>query len=366
MAKDLSRRTFIATTGVGLAGAALPRVSVAKELAAQPTAPIQEPNKPCVAISSGNGLRTVAEAQRLCLEESLRPVSAAVLGVAIVEADPSDMSVGLGGLPDETGKVTLDASCMDGPTHNAGSVGCLRDFLHPAQVAERVMDRTDHINLVGAGAKQFALEQGFSETNLLTDEARKWWQKWRATNPTDDRLWPLRSQDPDSPMLQGEDRPWGTIHCSVLAQNGDLGCCTTTSGLAGKISGRIGDSPLVGCGMYCDNEVGSAGATGRGEAAILSGGSWLIVERMRAGDSPEEACLHALRRVVEQAERGARWQPELWKNGEPNFGLTFYAVRKDGTYGSATMRGKPGTVRYSVADAAGARHEACAILFQRS
>lgn len=361
MGYDFTRRNFLATTGVGLAGAALPGVSLGL---VPPMLP--RPQEGPVAVASANGLRTVAEARRLCLEEQLRPVSAAVRGVGIVEADPSDQSVGLGGLPDESGRVTLDASCMDGPSHNAGSVGCLGEILHPAQVAERVMDRTDHVNLVGAGAKKFALEQGFPETNLLTEASRKWWQEWRSKHEADDRLWPLRDADPDAPVHQGEERPWGTIHCSVLAQNGDLGCCTTTSGLAGKIPGRIGDSPLIGCGLYCDNAVGSAGATGRGEAAILAGGSWLIVERMREGATPEEACLYALRRVAEQAERGARWQPELWKDGQPNFGLTFYAVRKDGLYGSATMRGAEGRVHYAVADAQGARHENCAVLYPRA
>ena len=133
--------------------------------------------------------------------------------------------------------------------------------------------------------------------------------------------------------------------------------------MAFKIPGRIGDSPLIGCGLYCDNGVGSAGATGRGEAAILSGGSWLVVERMRAGDTPEEACLHALRRVGEQARKGATWQPVLWAGDRPSFGLTFYAVRKDGLYGSASMLGKPGSKKFAVADRAGARLEACAIAF---
>jgi len=147
----------------------------------------------------------------------------------------------------------------------------------------------------------------------------------------------------------------------LILQFGRVVSVQEKPGLAFKIPGRIGDSPLIGCGLYCDNGVGSAGATGRGEAAILSGGSWLIVERMRAGDTPEEACLHALHRVAEQAERGARWQPALWKDGRPNFGLTFYAVRKDGLYGSATMRGG---ASFAIADQKGARKEACAVAFQ--
>jgi len=357
-----SRRQILKTAGAGVAAALLHP----SESSASTHPKTWATAGKSLAISSGNGVATTALAVKLMTEQKLRPVSAAVQGVGLVEKDPHDLSVGLGGLPDENGRVTLDSACMDGPTHNAGSVGCIQDILHPAQVAERVMDRTDHINLVGPGAKRFALEQGFKETELLTEQTRKIWQKWLANRTEDDRLWPLGDVNPADPLLQGEARPWGTIHCSALAPDGSLGCCTTTSGLAFKIPGRIGDSPLIGCGLYCDNGVGSAGATGRGEAAILSGGSWLVVERMREGDSPTEACLHALRRVTEQAERGARWQPALWKDGRPGFGLTFYAVRKDGMYGSATMLGKPGTKRFAIADENSARLEECTILHATS
>ena len=354
---DINRRSFLRVTGAGLAASAVPGA-----LHASTKPDLVLPNKgDCLAISSGNGLETVAHARKLVMEKNMRPVSAAVQGVASVEADPNDLSVGYGGLPNELGVVQLDSACMDGPTHNAGSVASIEDIMHPAQVAELVMDHTDHINLVGPGARQFALDYGFEAENLLTDRARDIWLKWRSKRSGDDRLWPLGDTVPADPALADEPRPWGTIHCSVLAPDSNLGCCTTTSGLAFKIPGRIGDSPLIGCGLYCDNGVGSAGATGRGEAAILSGGSWLIVERMRAGDTPEEACLHALRRVAEQAERGAKWQPALWKDGRPNFGLTFYAVRKDGLYGSATMRGGGS---FAIADEKGARLEACAVAFK--
>ncbi|MDP7061338.1 MAG: N(4)-(beta-N-acetylglucosaminyl)-L-asparaginase [Planctomycetota bacterium] len=355
----ISRRRFLRVAGAGVAASTLPQVSQAAVAASQTPLQANAAN-PCIAISSANGIESVAVARGLVLKKGMRPVSAAVRGVASVEADPNDMSVGYGGLPNELGKVQLDSACMDGPTHNAGSVASIEDIKHPAQVAELVMDRTDHINLVGPGARQFALDYGFQAEDLLTERARQIWLKWRAKRSGDDRLWPLLDTEPADSALADEPRPWGTIHCSVLAPNADVGCCTTTSGLAFKIPGRIGDSPLIGCGLYCDNEVGSAGATGRGEAAILSGGSWLVVERMRAGDTPEEACLYALRRVAENAERGARWQPALWKDGQPNFGLTFYAVRKDGLYGSASMRG---TGRFAVADAKGARLENCAIAF---
>jgi len=216
---------------------------------------------------------------------------------------------------------------------------------------------------VGQGARQFAIDHGFKAEDLLTERARGIWLKWRAKRNDDDRLWPLGDTVPADPALADEPRPWGTIHCSALNSAGDVGCCTTTSGLSFKIPGRIGDSPLVGAGMYCDNEIGSAGATGRGEAAIMSCGSMLVVERMRAGDSPEQACLYVLKRVAQQAQRASKWQPMLYKDGAPNFGLTFYAIRKDGTYASASMRGKPGSSKFAVADKNGARLEDCAIAF---
>lgn len=357
---DLDRRSFLRTTGAGLAVGAIPG-ALSATVSSLDQAEMRLPQQgDCIAISSGNGLATVAKARALVVEKGMRPVSAAVQGVAIVEADPNDLSVGYGGLPNELGVVQLDSACMDGPTHNAGSVGSLEDIMHPAQVAELVMDRTDHVNLVGPGARQFALDYGFKPQDLLTERARGIWLKWRSKRSEDDRLWPLGDTEPADPALAEEPRPWGTIHCSVLAPDSDLGCCTTTSGLAFKIPGRIGDSPLIGCGLYCDNDVGSAGATGRGEAAILSGGSWLVVERMRAGDTPEEACLYALRRVAEQAQKASRWQPALWADGRPNFGLTFYAVRKDRLYGSANMRGK---ASFTVADTKGARKETCAVAF---
>jgi len=354
---NIDRRSILAGAGAGLLAGALPAV---------PAGGLEGSGKALV-IASGNGLATVEEAMRLVSQKKLRPVSAAVRGVASVEADPEDTSVGYGGLPNEEGVVQLDSACMDGPTHNAGAVASIEGIKHPAQVAERVMDRTDHVLLVGEGAKRFAMDEGFPEENLLTEKARKIWLRWRARRSGDDRLWPLEDEGLEelepAGSLQGVSRPWGTIHCSVLAPGGSVGCCTTTSGLAFKIPGRVGDSPLIGCGLYCDDAVGSAGGTGRGESAILSGGAWLVVERMRSGDTPEEACLHALRRVAEQARRGARWQPALWKGDRPGFGLTLYALRKDGLYGSATLRGEPGKAKFAVCDARGPRLEPCAVLY---
>lgn len=362
----MDRRRFLGATGAGLALGSMGGLAAAPAEAEDRPAdgrPAYRNTRGAVAIASGNGQGAVAVARRLVTAGGLRPVSAAVRGVALVEADPRDMSVGYGGLPNEEGVVQLDAACMDGPSHNAGSVAAIEGIKHPAQVAELVMDRTDHVNLVGEGAKRFALDHGFPEENLLTPEARRVWLRWRAQRSGDDRLWPLGDKEPADAILQGQARPWGTIHLSTLSEDGSLGCCTTTSGLAFKIPGRIGDSPLIGCGLYCDDEVGSAGGTGRGEAAIHSGGSWLVVERMRSGDTPEEACLYVLRRVADQARRQASWQPALWDGTRPGFGLTFYAVRKDGLYGSATLRGVPGETKFAVCDSRGARLEACTVVF---
>ena len=364
MPGSLSRRALLRSATLTAVGTSLSRLAHAAPAKANKATPSGGP--PAVAIASDNGLRTVRNAYNLTVHRKYRPVSAAVQGVAIVEADPEDMSVGYGGLPNENGVVQLDAACMDGPTHNAGSVGSIEGIMHPAQVAEFVMDRTDHVNLVGPGAKQFALDHGFAEVNLLTTKAREIWLQWRAKRRDDDRLWPLGDDGPGEGWLEENGRPWGTIHCSVVSPRGDIGCCTTTSGLAFKLPGRIGDSPLIGAGLYCDNEVGSAGATGRGEAAIISGASWLVVERMRQGDSPVQSCVHALRRIAEQSRRASSWQPALWDVDRPAYGLTLYAARKDGAYGCATMRGQPGQAQFAVCDHNGARLEACTVVFPSS
>lgn len=346
MSAPLSRRDLLAASAGLPAAAALGRL---------------RPAGNAVVISSHNGLRCVAEAYRRVTEGGERPVHAAVMGVAINENDPEDMSVGYGGLPNEEGVVQLDAACMDGPTANAGAVAAIENIKNPAQVAFYVMEHTDHVLLVGEGAKRFALSYGFPEEDLLTEKSRAAWLRWRAARGKDDD-W-LAPADGSDLTLDAAARPYGTIHCSVLSAGGDLGCATTTSGLAYKIPGRVGDSPLIGCGLYCDNEVGSAGSTGRGEASILVGGSWLVVERMRAGDAPADACLHALRRVSEYARRQSRWQPALWAGDKPSFDLNFYALRKDGQFGSASLGIPSGARSFAVCDSKGARLESAALLY---
>lgn len=221
-----------------------------------------------VALASANGLQAVRRAHALLLGGA-DPLDAATEGVRIQELDPADMSVGYGGLPNADGVVQLDASCMHGPSKRAGGVAALEGIKTPSQVAKLVMRYTDHILLVGEGAKRFALSYGLHEENLLTDRARDAWLRWRANlNPDDDWL-----DIPDSDRLS--DHPGGTITCAVVTPTGDLSSVTSTSGLAWKLPGRVGDSPLVGAGQYCDNAVGAAGSTGRGEACIKACATFL-------------------------------------------------------------------------------------------
>ena len=307
-----------------------------------------------LAISSANGVEAVAKARQQMLD-GIRPVDAAVAGVNLVELDPDDMSVGFGGLPNEDGVVELDASVMDGPTHNAGAVAALQGIKTPSRVALKVMRRTDHCLLVGKGAQRFAVAHGFALENLLTEKARRRWLHWKESlSSSDDWFEPAK----DEPEEDGK-RPPGTIHLSARSASGDLGACTTTSGLAYKIPGRVGDSPLGGDGMYCDNEVGSAGSTGRGEAVILSCGSFAVVERMRVGRTPEQACLDILERIASQARRAGLADDQ----GRPKFNVNFYAVAKDGRYAGAALWSG---ARFAVADENGARREDSAFLFQRA
>jgi len=331
----LNRRTFLAA-------------SVAPLLATMPAASGQRAaRRPCL-ISSGNGARAIARAMEL-IQGGADPLEAAVKGVAIVEDDPEDMSVGYGGLPNEHGVVQLDASVMHGPTHTAGAVAALENIRNPAQVALEVLRRTDHVLLVGAGALAFARAVGFTEQNLLTERAREAWLRWKANlNPHDD--WLDRDQQIDVPRTDG------TIHVSAVNADGDLGACTTTSGLSYKLAGRVGDSPIIGAGMFVDNEVGSAGSTGRGEAVIQSAGSFAVVRAMADGLEPTEACFRVLKWIADHTKRRVL----LNDKGQPNFQVVMYALRKDGACGSASLR-KGGS--FTVHDGTEVRRQECPYLF---
>jgi N4-(beta-N-acetylglucosaminyl)-L-asparaginase len=291
-----------------------------------------------LAVSSGNGIRTVAEAIER-MRNGADTLDAAVSGVNIVEDDPNDMSVGYGGLPNEDGVVELDACVMHGPTARAGSVGSLRNIRYPSKVAQLVLERTDHIMLVADGALEFAKMHGFTEEDLLTGKARERWVRWKEQlSDSDDYL------DPKDDQFI-EDRPTGTITCLTLNERGEMSGTTTTSGLAFKIPGRVGDSPIIGAGLYVDNEVGACGSTGRGEANII------VVENMRRGMQPEDAIMDVIERVCHQTKETRL----LHEPGKPNFQLQFYAIRKDGKHGGGAIYPS----NYAVDDGSGAKHLPC-------
>lgn len=231
-------------------------------------------------------------------------------GVRITEADPLSQSVGLGGRPDKDGHVTLDACIMDSDG-NAGSVAFLRDIKHPISVARKVMEQTDHVMLVGKGAKKFALEKGFKEENLLTEKSREEWLQWKKDNSIKDSWGPNDEHD--------------TISTLARDNNGNLAGACTTSGLAYKLHGRVGDSPIIGAGMYVDNEIGAVGATGKGEEVIKTCGSFLVVELMRQGYSAMDACKEAVNRILRK------------QSGKSDFQIGYIALRKDGQVGFSAI-----------------------------
>ncbi len=324
MSRRYSRRDFI-RTGVTIGAASM--ISGARGLAHAETIPFRA----CV-VSSSNGLRATDRAMEM-IRSGSDPLDAVIAGVNIVEEDPNDMSVGYGGLPNEDGVVQLDASVMHGPTHSAGAVAALRNIQTPSKVAKLVMERSDHVLLVGEGALRFAKAHGFKEEDLLTDQAREVWLRWKE-NLSDRDNW-LPPQIKEGPKgLASIVGTYGTINCIAVDPKGDLAGVTTTSGLSFKIAGRVGDSPIIGAGLYVDNEVGAAGSTGRGEANILNCGSHTVVDFMSRGLSPEEACLKALERIV----KTTRLVPRLLDSeGLPKFGLNFYAINKKGEFGSAGL-----------------------------
>ena len=354
----VTRRAFLETSALALTGlAASSKVHAAPAPADQASAPA-----PPTIVASRNGIRGVAKAYEMITRDQADPLDAVIAGVNIQELDPNDQSVGYGGRPNADGVVTLDASVMHGPTRRAGSVAALEDIASASLVAKAIMDYTDHIMLVGVGAKRFALDMGFKEQDLLTEESRQDWLRWRS------------QLDPDDDWLDHEDdveieRPGGTINMCGVDASGNIGSVTTTSGLSWKIPGRVGDSPIIGTGQYCDNEVGAAGSTGRGEANIKVCGAFLTVEMMRQGKSPQEACLATLERAAAMTEDRL-----LDDKGRPLFSLNFYAVAKDGRFGGATMyqypdeylEVLPGRGSYAVANADGARLEPLAYVYDNS
>jgi N4-(beta-N-acetylglucosaminyl)-L-asparaginase len=342
----LSRRTFLGAGAAALAAGALPGASRRIEA---PALMLRPPAQP-VAISSNNSLAPVTRAVELMLKGA-DTLDAAVEGVKIQELDPKDDSVGYGGIPNEEGVVQLDASCMHGPTKRAGAVGALEGIKTPSEVARLVLKYTNHILLVGEGAKRFALSYGFKEEDLLTPESRQKWLTWRANRGAEDDWLNVPDKEP---MVA---RPTGTINLNAVSPSGDISSVTTTCGLSWKIPGRVGDSPIVGAGQYTDNEVGAAGSTGRGESNIMVCGGFLTVEHMRRGMTPTDACLETLKRAI------AMTPPRLLRpDGRPTFNLAFYAVNKRGEYGAASIFPS----KYAVHDGNAAASKECAVLFASS
>ncbi len=357
----LSRRKLIGTAALAGAAALLPR-----DLAAQAPAPAPAgaPGGYTI-VTSSNGLEA-AKAARQALIQGRDPLDAAIAGVNVAELDPDDVTVGYGGIPNEEGVVELDAAVMDGRTMRAGAVAALTGVKTPSKVARLVMEHTDRVFLVGAGARRFATAHGFPDESLLTEKTRKIWLHWKnRLSDLDDWIEAARdAEDPDVKRFlerygEGLFRPQGTIHLSVRSEKGDLVGVTTTSGLFFKIPGRVGDSPVVGAGLYSENGVGSAGSTGRGEANLLTCGSHTVVEFLRDGLSPEEACLRALKRIAEKTHLVPRHRDA---KGRPKFNVNFYCVNAAGrAAGAAIWSGS----KYVVGDAEGVRRLDSAYLYKK-
>jgi N4-(beta-N-acetylglucosaminyl)-L-asparaginase len=339
----VTRRSFLAA-GAACGATGFPSPAPATEPGPAPRSP--------VAVSSGNGLRATDRAMEL-MRQGVDTLESAIAGVNIIEEDPEDTTVGYGGLPNEDGVVQLDSCVMHGPTWDAGAVAALEKIKTPSKVARLVMGRTDHVLLVGDGALRFALAHGFKAEDLLTDRAREEWLRWKESHSEhDDWLTPQEEK------AARESRQTGTITCLCLNEKGDLSGVTTTSGLAFKMAGRVGDSPIIGAGLDVDNDAGAAGATGRGEAVILCGGSRIVVENLRRGMDPAAAIRDVLERIARQT-----LDPRLRDaEGRPRFDVTLYAVDKEGRYaGGSLWSGK----QFAVHDGARNRLEDCFFLYRR-
>ena len=351
----------------------LSRTNTQTTLNASEQADAPRPAKRPIIICANNGSNYLEDAFAF-LRGGGDTLEAAIRVVKGPENDPNDTSVGLGGLPNEEGVVELDACCMHGPTRRAGSVGAVRNIKNVSMVAKAVMEQTGHVMLVGEGAERFAVAAGFPRENLLTEHSRKVWLLWKENHSNED-WWgpgladpnwkpPVLAPQPKADLWQERLRhlneraaaigieperrmaairrvifpPTGTIHCSALNDKGEMSGITTTSGLAFKMPGRCGDSPIIGAGCFTDQEVGSAGATGSGEENIKVAGAHTIIENMRRGMSPQEAGMDALKRIVRNY------------NGDMKklqfVDMTYYVLRKDGAYAGVSLwegyeKGKP-------------------------
>jgi N4-(beta-N-acetylglucosaminyl)-L-asparaginase len=343
------RKFFLATLTGGIAASARSIFGASDPLhkvLANSDAAAAQGVRPLI-ISSANGLQHLDDGMEL-LKSGGDTLDAALAVVTKVEDDPNDDSVGYGGLPNEEGIVELDASVMHGPSRRAGAVASVQKIKNPSLVAKTVMEKTNHTFIVGSGAQHFAEDEGFVTMNLLTERSRLAWLAWKASISEN---WRPGLDSPEwkeklAELLDTPEKlawrahiedvvmhpPTGTINCLAVNAKGDISGTTTTSGLAWKIPGRVGDSPLIGAGLFVDNEVGAAGSTGRGEENIKIAGGHTIVEMMRRGSSPTEACMEAMHRVV----RNYKPFPDRLKL----FHIQFYALNKNGEYGASSLWGK--------------------------
>ena len=413
-----SRRDFLSLGAITTAGLGLTTIPDAFAQTADSVKQMQPPAKPVI-VTRKTGDTSIQEAYQMLLDgtDTLEAVHHVCIGR---ENDPKDHSVGLGGLPNEEGVVELDSCCMHGPSRSAGSVGGVRDIKNVCLVARKVYEHTGHVMLVAEGAQRFAIDLGFPKENLLTEDARKIWMLWKENNsqmdwwgpsmtqptwkdPYADKPAPKPSMDlhglsslipgpiprhptpewastirvrtqklvqmatdlgisPEDRLYAAEQILWpttGTIHVSTVNPKGEISGATTTSGLAWKLPGRLGDSPILGAGSYTDQDVGSAGATGSGEENIKVAGAHTIVELMRQGRTPVEAGIETLRRIVRNYN-GDMTKVRL-------LDMEYYIVRKDGAYAGCSLwsTGTTGRPRiFAVMDGNGYREEKCAALLE--
>jgi N4-(beta-N-acetylglucosaminyl)-L-asparaginase len=373
-----TRRKFFLTSLAGSAAASVGKL-FGKTLPVAPSEPLAAPpaqgTRPLI-ISSANGVHAIDKGMDI-LKKGGDTLDAVVVAVSVVEDDPKDNSVGYGGLPNEEGEVELDASVMHGPTGRAGSVASVRRIKNVARLAKTVMEKTNHVMIVGDGARRFGIAEGFEEMNLLTEESRLAWLAWKASSSFN---WRPGIDSPewkehmaallDTPEKQAlrlwiesviAHPPTGTIPCMAVNEKGEISATTTTSGLAWKIPGRVGDSPIIGAGCCVDNEVGAAGSTGKGEENIKISGGHTIVEMMRKGMSPTDACLEALHRIARNYKND--------KKKLKTFHIFFYALNKDGVHGAASLWNNlydKRPAQYAVHDGTQARLVRCTPLFDEA
>ncbi len=364
MKNKISRRDFVISSAAAGIAASTPVSANAQA----PATKIRPGVKPVV-IASRNGLTMKNGGEISCVESAFERMAkgedvldSLIAGVNIVELDPEDTSVGYGGLPNADGIVQLDSCCMHGPRKQAGGVAAIEGIRTPSLVAKAVMDHTDHHLLVGRGAQHFARNMGFEiEADLNTEKSRQLWLNWKR------RIDPEHYLDPEKRFEAGakagldmvreglidEHDYYGTINCNGVNWRGEVCGVTTTSGLAWKIPGRVGDSPILGAGLYVDNNVGAAGSTGRGEANLYGLLSFLIVEEMRRGKHPKDAGMEALRRI-----RNHTIEPRLLNDrGMPNFNINFYVINNVGNYAGVGMYAPEDRSQFAVCTENGARLE---------